>query len=256
MNLLKADFYHLIKNKVFYVLLALTFIMPILTCVMFPEMTVEKIIFQGLDVTLLCSIIGIMLALFVGKDYDNNTIRNKVCYGEKRSKIMAVTFIEGAIICLIFIAVSVLSSFVFGSIICKFAFTADFAAKFFCQIFILLAFSTVVTAITICTKSMKKIGLIIALMISIILSAIAQMLPMLAVTNAIAFFHCRIIYATVSSNLLNSTGGTFIYASYAQSGAASVTFGHLYLNAIILSVVYILIAVGVTAVVVRKQSYK
>ena len=186
MNLLKADFYHLIKNKVFYVLLSLTFFMPILTCVMFPEMTVEKIIFQGLDVTLLCSIIGIMLALFVGKDYDNNTIRNKVCYGEKRSKIMAVTFIEGAIICLIFIAVSVLSSFVFGSIICKFAFTADFAAKFFCQIFILLAFSTVVTAITICTKSMK-IGLIIALMISIILSAIAQMLPMLAVTNESLF---------------------------------------------------------------------
>lgn len=253
MNLIKADFYHLIKNKVFYVLLALTFVMPVLTCVMFPEMTVEKIIFQGLDVTLLCSIIGIMLALFVGKDYDNNTIRNKVCYGEKRSKITAVTFVEGAIICLIFVAVSVLSSFVFGSILCKFAFSADFAAKFFCQLFILLAFSAVVTAITVCTKSMK-IGLIITLMISIILSAVAQILPMLAVTNGIASFLCRIIYATVSSNLLNSAGGVYQYMSYASG--ASATFNHLYLNSVILAIVYAAIAIGVTAIVVRKQSYK
>lgn len=255
MNLLKADFYHLIKNKVFYVLLSLTFFMPILTCVMFPEMTVEKIIFQGLDVTLLCSIIGIMLALFVGKDYDNNTIRNKVCYGEKRSKIMAVTFIEGAIICLIFIAVSVLSSFVFGSIICKFAFTADFAAKFFCQIFILLAFFHCRYCNHHLHEEHENWSHYSAHDFDHPLRDSADAAHACG-DQRIAFFLCRIIYATVSSNLLNSTGGTFIYASYAQSGAASVTFGHLYLNAIILSVVYILIAVGVTAVVVRKQSYK
>lgn len=253
MNLIKADFYHLIKNKVFYVLLALTFLMPILTCVMFPEMTVEKIIFQGLDTTLFCSIIGIMLALFVGKDYDNNTIRNKVCYGEKRGKITAAMFIESAMICLVFIAVSVLSSFVFGSILCKFAFSADFAAKFFCQLFILLAFSTVVTAITVCTKSMK-IGLIITLMISIVLSSIGQMFPMLAVTNNIASFLCRIVYSTVSGNLLNSTGGVYAYISYANG--MSATFNHMYLNSIILAVVYILVAVAATSFVVKKQSYK
>ncbi|MGN0813754.1 MAG: hypothetical protein ACI4MH_00805 [Candidatus Coproplasma sp.] len=253
MNLLKADFYHLIKSKVFYVLLALTFLMPLLTCVMFPEMTVEKIIFQGLDTTLFCSVIGIMLALFVGKDYDNNTIRNKICYGEKRGVITAVTFTEGVIICLIFVAVSVISSLVFGSIICNFSFSADFAAKFLCQLLILLAFSTAVTAITVCTKSMK-IGLIIALMISIVLSSVGQMLPMLAVTNNLAALLCRIIYSTVSSNLLNSTGGVYEYISYANG--ASATFSHMYLNSIILAVVYILVAVGVTAVVVKKQSYK
>lgn len=51
MNLLKADFFRLFKNKAFYILLVVTFAMPILTCVMFPTMTVEKIIFQGLDTT-------------------------------------------------------------------------------------------------------------------------------------------------------------------------------------------------------------
>lgn len=47
-----------------------------------------------------------MIALFVGKDYANNTIRNKICYGEKRLKIMGMTFLESAVICLAFAAVS------------------------------------------------------------------------------------------------------------------------------------------------------
>lgn len=219
------------------------------------DRTVERAIFQGLDTTILCSVVGIMIALFVGKDYANNTIRNKICYGEKRFKVMGVTFLESAINCLAFVLVSLLSSFIFGSIFGQFAFTADFAPKFFCQLLILLAFATVVAAITMCTKSMK-IGLIVTLMISIILSAVAQMLPMLAVTNGIAAFLCRIIYATVSSNLLNSTGGTYVYTSYSQAGAATATFNHLYLNSILFAVVYAAIAIIVTTVVVKKQSYK
>lgn len=255
MNVLKADFYHLIKDKLFYVLLTLTFIMPLLTSIMFPDMTVEKAIFQGLDTTILCSIIGIMVALFVGKDYANNTIRNKICYGERRYKVMAINFIESAFICIDFILVSFISSFVFGSIIGEFSFSADFAAKLFCQFAILIAFSTVVTAITVCTKSMK-IGLIITLMISILLSAVAQLLPMLAATNGLAAFLCRIIYATVSSNLLNSTDGSYVFNSYSQTGAVTATFNHLYLNSLILAVVYAVLSIGITAIIIRKQSYK
>lgn len=255
MNLLKADFYHLFKDKVFYALLVLTVVMPLITTLMFSEMTVETLIFQGLDTTIFCSVIGIMIALFVGKDYANNTIRNKICYGEKRGKIMAVTFIESAVICLIFVVFSVVASFVFGSLFGQFAFTSDFAAKFCCQLLILLAFSAVVAAITMCTKSVK-VGLIITLMISILLSAVAQMLPMLAVTNGLAAALCRVIYATVSSNLLNSTGGTYVYTSYTQAGAATATFAHLYLNAVLLAAIYAVLSVGITAAVVKKQSYK
>lgn len=255
MNLLKADFYHLFKDKVFYVLAAFTFIIPLATSLMFSDMTCETVIFQGLDSTILCSLVGIMIALFVGKDYTNNTIRNKICYGEKRYKIMAMTFIESALICLIFIAMSLVSSLIFGGTIGEFTFSSDFAAKFFCQIAILLAFSLVVVAITVCTKSMK-IGLVVTLLVAVLLSAVSQMLPMLAVTNDIAAVLCRVVYSTVSGNLINSTGGTYIYTSYSADGAASVTFDHMYLNAIVLAIVYVVIAVGVTALVVRKQSYK
>lgn len=255
MNLFKADFYHLLKNKVFYVLLAVTFVMPAITCVMFPDMTAEKIVYQGLDTTLLCAIVGIMISLFVGNDYANNTIRNKICYGEKRRKVMTATFAESAVICLIFVAVSVVSSLIFGALFCDFSFSSEFLGKFVCQILILLAFSTVVAAITTCTKSMKA-GLIIALMISIVLSSVGQMLPMLSVTNGIASFLCRILYSTVSSNLLNSTNGTYVYTAYTSEGSASATFGNLYLNAVLLAAAYIIISVAVTAAVVKRQSYK
>lgn len=255
MNLLKADFFHLVRDKVFYVLTAITFIMPLITCLMISDITVERTIFQGIGTSVLCPIIGIMIALFVGKDYANNTIRNKICYGEKRFKVMGITFLESAIICLAFVIVSVLSSLIFGSIFGSFALTADFAAKFFCQILILLAFSAAVAAITMCSKSMKT-GLVVTLMISVILSSIAQILPMLAVDNGFAYFLCRVFYATVSGNLLNSVGGAYVYTSFMQFGGASITFNHMYLNSIILSFVYILIAVGVTTIVVKKQSYK
>lgn len=255
MNLLKADFYHLLKEKVFYVLLGIICVFPFVTCLLSSDMTSEQAVLHSLDTTFICAIVGIMIALFVGKDYANNTIRNKICYGENRHKIMAATFIESAIICLVFVTVSVLSSLVFGGIFGKFAFSPDFAAKLFCQILILLAFSIIVAAITISTKSMK-IGLVVTLLMSLILSSVAQMLPMLAVTNGTAAFFCRIIYATVSSNLLNGTGGTYICKSFSRTSSASITFNHLYLNSIAIAAIYALIAIAVTTIVVKRQNYK
>ncbi|MGN1235542.1 MAG: hypothetical protein ACI4U2_06145 [Christensenellaceae bacterium] len=252
MNLIRADFYRLLKNKAFYILLALIFLMPMATCAMFPEASVETIIFRGLDTTLFCSISGIMIALFVGKDYDNHTIRNKICYGEKRLKIMGATFLESALVCLAFAVTSILSSLAFGGIFCVFSFSEDFAAKLLCQIAILLAFSAVVAAITMCAKSMK-IGLVVALMISILLSSVGQMLPMLSVSSPLAAFLCRVLYSTVSSNLLNSVNGTYAYVSYAQGVAI---FDRMYLNSLLLALVYLAVSLGVSAVVVKKQSYK
>lgn len=255
MNLLRADFYRLVKDKAFYVLIALTVLMPLLTCIMFPDMTVERLIFQGLDATIFCSVTGISIALFVGKDYANNTIRNKICYGENRLKVMTATFVECAVICLVFVIVSTIASLVFGCIFGEFSFTVDFAAKYFCQICILLAFSVVVAAITMCTKNIRT-GLVVTLMVSIILSAIAQILPMLAVTNELAAVLCRIVYATVSSNLLNSVGGTYVYTKYSQTGIQTASFGHLYLNALLLALVYAAVSFAVTFLVVKRQSYK
>lgn len=253
MNLFKADFFRLFKSKSFYVLLLPVFLIPLSTCLMFPETTAEKIVFQGLDATLFCSVAGIMLALFVGRDYDDNTVRNKICYGETRFAVVCATFAESAVICLAFEAVSVFSSLVFSAIICPFSFTSDFAVKLVCQTAILLAFSTVVTAVTVCSESVKT-GLSVSLLLSVILSAIGQILPSLSLTSGLAKFACRILYSAVSSNLVNSVGGTFVYTSHAA--AASVTFGGIYLNAIILSAVYIALSVTVTMFVVKRQNYK
>lgn len=255
MNLIRADFYHLLKDKAFYILIALTFIIPLASVLMFPAMTAEKVILQGLDTTIFCSITGIMIALFVGKDYANNTIRNKICYGESRFKIMGATFIECAIICVGFIAVSVISSLLFGGTIGEWSFSSDFAAKFFCQVALLIAFCEVVAALTMCTKSMK-IGLVITLLISVLLAALSQMLPMLAVTNGLASVLCRVLYSAVSINLLNGTDGTYVCNAYTQDGMATVTFDHLYLNSVLVAAIYIILAVAITAVCVKKHSYK
>lgn len=79
MNLLKADLFHFIKDKVFYVLIAITFLIPLVTCAMYgSNMTVGNLIFQGIGTSIFCPLVGIQLALFFGKDYANNTIRNKI----------------------------------------------------------------------------------------------------------------------------------------------------------------------------------
>lgn len=142
MNLLKADFFRLFKNKAFYILLGVTFAMPILTCIMFPTMTVEKIIFQGLDTTLFCTICGIMIALFVGKDYDNNTIRNKICYGEKRMKIMGVSFVETLLITIMFVAASVYTSYMQGGS------SATFNGMYLNSIIVAVAYAVIAVGIT------------------------------------------------------------------------------------------------------------
>lgn len=254
MNLIKADLFHFIKNKVFYVLISLTFIMPLFTCLMYSSVgngatiTVENAIFQGIGGSIFCPLVGIQLALFFGKDYANNTIRNKICYGENRFKIVLITFAESIIITLAYIVISLLSSIIFGAIFGTFTFSSDFVAKFFCQLAILFAFSLMISAIVVCSKS-AKVGLIVTLIISVVLMAVSYLLPVLAVNNVIAQIACRILYITVSNMTIDSVNGVYTVGS-------SFTFNHIYLNALLLALAYTVISIGVTVLIVRKQNYK
>ena len=99
MNVLKADFFRFLKDKTTYILLGIVFLMSPLTCIMYSLMgnssfTVERLIYQGLGTEILCVIIGLHLSMFIGKEYANNTIRNKLCYGEKRYKIVGCFFLH------------------------------------------------------------------------------------------------------------------------------------------------------------------
>ena len=254
MNLIKADLFHFIKDKVFYVLIAITFVMPLFTCIMYSSMagggalTVESAIFQGIGGNIFFPLVGIQLALFFGKDYANNTIRNKICYGENRFKVVLITFAESIIITLGYVVVSLLSSIIFGAIFGTFTFSSGFAAKFFCQLAILFAFSLMISAIVICSKS-AKVGLIVTLIISVVLMAVSYLLPVLAVNNVIAQIACRVLYITVSNMTIDSVGGVYTVGS-------SFAFNHIYLNALLLALVYAVISIGVTVLVVRKQNYK
>ena len=100
MNLLKADLFHYIKDRTTYVLLGIVFMMPLFTCLMYGmsggSMTVETVIFQGLGTDILCAVLGLQFSFFFGKDYANNTIRNKLSYGENRYKIVGSFFLESA----------------------------------------------------------------------------------------------------------------------------------------------------------------
>ncbi|MBQ8382892.1 MAG: ABC transporter permease [Clostridia bacterium] len=252
MNVLKADFFRFLKDKTTYILLGIVFLMSPLTCVMYSLMgnssfTVERLIYQGLGTEILCVLIGLHLSMFIGKEYANNTIRNKLCYGEKRYKIAGCFFLESIIIALLYVLVSVASSLLFGAIFGNFEFASGFMMKLLCQTAIIVAFSLPITGVVISAKNMKA-GFMVTVLISVIFTAISYALPMLATSFPVIEVVCRCLYMIVSTMLISSVNGVYYVGTFA--------FENIYANALILSAVYSAVSVGVTMLAVKKQSYK
>lgn len=253
MNVLKADFFRFWKDKTTtYVLLAIAFVMAPLSCLMYKLMgnddfTVETLIFKGVGTDILCVLIGLHLSVFIGKEYANNTIRNKLCYGEKRGKIAGCFFLEGIAITLLYILVSVLSSLIFGAIFGSFNFSSDFIMKFICQCAIILAFGVVITGIVVSTKNMKA-GFMVTVLVSVILTAISYALPTLAAQFRGIEILCRALYMVVSTMLVSSTDGVYYAGEFA--------FENLYANAVILALAYGAASFAVSMLAVRRQSHK
>lgn len=211
-------------------------------------MSVERIIFQGLGTDILCAILGLQFSLFFGKDYANNTIRNKLCYGENRYKIAGCFFGESVLITLLYAVVSIVSSLIFGSIFGAFEFSNDFVMKLLCQLAILISFSMLMTAVVVSSKSMKA-GFMVTLMISVVFTAISYAMPTLAVKYPIIRVVCRIFYMIVSSMMISGKDGVY-------SVGDQYTFENMYLNAGLLALVYTVLSLSITAFAVKKQSYK
>lgn len=254
MNLIKADLFHLRKDKVFWILMLIVVIMPFATCITLDYMSngyginAESIIMQGISADILCALLGIGISSFIGRDYTNHTIRNKLCYGEKRHKIMLVDFFIGLLITAAFIAASIVSALVSSALFGEIAISAAFWGKYFCQIAILLAYALMITAVVVCAKS-EKAGFMVTVILSVLLTAVSYLLPMLAAVSDIARAVCRCLYMIVSSMLISSVDGV-----YTSSGGA--VFDNMYMNAIVLSLIYAALSVVITTVVVKKQSYK
>ena len=254
MNLMKADLFHLRKDKVFWILAALVAAMPAASCLMMDyvfggvSINAESVILQGISADILCAILGIAVSSFVGRDYTNHTVRNKLCYGEKRHKIMAADFFMSFLITALFQAVSFASALLSTAIFGQIQISGAFWGKYLCQAAILLSFSMLTCAVVICAKS-EKAGFLFTVVAAVLLSAFSYLLPMLAKISDIARVVCRCLYMVVSTMLVNSTDGVYV----ASSGAA---FDHMYLNALVMSLAYVALSVGIASIVVRKQNYK
>ena len=252
MNVLKADFFRFWRDKTTYILLAIVFLMAPMSCWMYSMMgdgnfTAETLVFQGLGTEILCVLIGLHISMFIGKEYANNTIRNKLCYGENRYKIAGCFFLESIIIALLYVLVSVASSLLFGAIFGTFEFASGFMMKLLCQTAIIVAFSLLITGVVVSAKNMKA-GFMVTVLISVIFTAISYALPMLATAFPVIEAVCRCLYMIVSTMVISSVDGVYYVGTFA--------FENIYANALILSAVYSVVSIGVTMFAVKKQSYK
>ena len=252
MRLFKADMFHISKDKLIRSLLLLTFLLPLATCIVTrnmggEKMSVETLVFQGLGTDILCVIIGIALSSFIGKDYQNNTIRNKICYGEDKTKVAGVFFIETLLVAVSFVLASTAGSLLFGSFFCEHSFTSDFFPKILCQTMIIVAFAVCITAVVISAKSVKA-GFIFTILVSVLLGAVSYMFPINAANNAVMAVLSRVLYMVVSNMVLKGSSGVYQVAGY--------TFDHVYLNAVTVACVYMVIAVSICFMIVRKHEYK
>lgn len=253
MRLLKADLYHWLKDRVLWALLGLTFLMPLLTSIMTNSMSgdvkggIEALVFKGLGTDILCVLIGVALASFFGKEYQNNTIRNKVCYGEPKVKVASIFFLEAALVGIVFVLTSIAGSFFFGIFFCTWEFAEGFLLKLLLQTLILIAFSFTVSAVSIAAKSFKA-GLIYVVLVTVMLGAVSHLFPVSAGQNEAFAVISRILYMTVSDMLMNSKDGVYAVRNY--------NFDGLYLNSLIVALSYSALSVGVCLLIVRKHSYK
>lgn len=254
MNILKADLFYLIKDKTFRILIAIAAIFPIISCLVGYKLSgasgvdARTIIFQVSGADIMCALIGIGLASYFGHDFANNTIRNKVCYGESRTKLTIMSFIESFLISIVLILISLIVSVIAAAILGTVDLSGDFWIKYICQIAIIVAFSFVITAITLCTKNSKP-GIFVTVIMTIFVAAAAQMLPMFAAISKVVRVICQCLYMTVSTMMLKCVDGSY----QAMEG---VTYDNLYANALVLAVVYMAVSVIITIFIARKQSYK
>lgn len=266
MNVLISDLYRLVKDKTLYIFMAILAALSVVMCLIYYYIGSLSDTFSSLgDVVMHCvgleilgTLTGIFISLFNGKEYTNNTIRNKICCGENRFKLYFIKLAENCGIAVLFFAVAAVVALIVGAFMFDAGFSEGFAAKFFCQLLLLVAFTSVITCIINTTKSTKA-PLIITVALFVLLNAFSYMLPQLS-TNAVIYGLCRCIYMVVSTMMLSSENGLYTVTTGQLADGEyvrqTIEYGNLYVNAIVLSAVYIALSVLIALPVIRKLNYK
>lgn len=111
-NLLRADFIRLFKSRIFMIGIIFMFLFSTFTVYSkwldiqdFPEIysSPDGILFSGTE--FICIVIAIVVGIFIGTDYSDGTIRNKLVIGHSRASIYCSNLITCTIASLIIHAV-------------------------------------------------------------------------------------------------------------------------------------------------------
>ncbi len=264
MNLIKADLYRIVRDKALYVLLAALAALSLLVGTVYhlrsfgADMNAGDIVLKCIGTDTLCTVLGIATALFLGRDYEQNTIRGKLCRGEPRMKVYLCKLAEGYMLSAVFFLAATLAGLVSGFLWFGHAFGPDFMKIWLCELAVVLAFSSMITTLCVCTGSVR-IPLITTVILFVVMNPLALMLPGMEQTPAVTVL-CRTLYPVVSSMLLSSSGGVYRTVSAAVKDGQSVRtvteFTSMFLNAVLLAAVYTAVSVIISLAVVRKQEYK
>lgn len=261
MNLLKSDLFRLFKEKTLYVLAGIVVAFALLKCFITSMMLGENgtyllgdAILQGIGLDSLGTVTAIGISLYNGKEFANNTIRNKICYGESRYKIFIVKLIINWMMAIAFFLISIVAASIAGAFLFEHTLGEEFWAKVFCQLLLLLGFSALITCIANVTKSMK-VSLIFSIAAFVCLHGFSFMLPQMG-DNIVIKVLCQSVYMMVSTMLLSSQGGVYQTTNGNWQNPITITYDNIYLNCILIGIIYTVVSIVIALIVIRKQDYK
>ncbi len=144
-KLLKADFYRIIKSKLFLIVCIITAVFPVITTLLYLFVTeIMKVVETGTqafnigsfaardllsDSFLMSSNMGLILpifiTIFIGMDVSNGTLRNKIIAGRSRTSIYISHLISSCTISGVLMLANVLIFFGFSSLIFSYGHPID-----------------------------------------------------------------------------------------------------------------------------------
>lgn len=184
-NLLRADFRRLFKNRAFYICAALLFIagvaLPLihyLTMRDYPNGLSFSMYFTEYALIAVIALAAFS-ALFIGADYSDGTIRNKLVAGSRRSSVylsnFAVQIVTGLILCIAYLVpYIIIGTTLIGS------FPDNGVRLILVSLAMTVSFASVFTLITMLSSSKARSAVIC------LVCAIALMAAGLIVSNALA----------------------------------------------------------------------
>lgn len=260
MNLLKADFYQILREKLLYVLMIALSGLCVIVCYVYHrldtagEVTADSVILKCIGSDTLCTVVGVAIAFLCGREYELNTIRNKICCGESRYKILATKLIEGITIAAVLFAVAVGTGLLMGKVWFVWEFRDGFWKIMGCQWLVVIAFVSVITSLCVLTKNVR-IPLITVIVCFVVLNPLSIFLPEMTDSEIIPIL-CRCIYMIASNMLLSSDGGVYEVRKWDGQTMSTYVYEDMYLNCILLAAAYLLISLTISLLVMRKQEYK